>query len=72
MSLKRRVKVGHRYIGDNEPTFIIAEIGINHNGSGEIAKEMIEAAQLNSRKELLNCVFPKVNGISRGILPGEE
>ena len=44
MNSKRRVKVGNRYIGDNEPIFIIAEIGINHNGSVEIAKEMIEAA----------------------------
>lgn len=44
MNSKRRVKVGNRYIGDNEPVFIVAEIGINHNGSVEIAKEMIEAA----------------------------
>jgi N-acetylneuraminate synthase len=42
---KRRVKVGNRYIGDNQPVFIIAEIGINHNGSVDIAKKMIDAAQ---------------------------
>jgi N-acetylneuraminate synthase len=45
MNLERRVKVGNRYIGDNEPVFIVAEIGINHNGSVETAKKMIEAAQ---------------------------
>ena len=44
MNPKRRVKVGNRYIGDNEPIFIIAEIGINHNGSVDIAKKMIKAA----------------------------
>ena len=44
MNSKSKVKVGNRYIGDNEPIFIIAEIGINHNGSVEIAKKMIDAA----------------------------
>jgi N-acetylneuraminate synthase len=44
MNPERRVKVGNRFIGDNEPIFIIAEIGINHNGSVQIAKKMIEAA----------------------------
>ena len=39
-----RLKVGDRYIGDREPVYVIAEIGINHNGSLEIAKEMIEGA----------------------------
>ena len=44
MNSKSKVKVGNRYIGDNESIFIIAEIGINHNGSVEIAKKMIDAA----------------------------
>ena len=39
-----RVKVGNRYIGDGEPVYIIAEIGINHNGSMEIAKKLIDGA----------------------------
>ncbi len=44
MNKERKVKVGNRYIGDNEPVFVIAEIGINHNGSVEIAKKMIDGA----------------------------
>ncbi|MCH7774729.1 MAG: N-acetylneuraminate synthase family protein [Bacteroidetes bacterium] len=32
-------------IGDGHPTFVTAEIGINHNGSVEIAKKMIEGAK---------------------------
>ena len=39
-----RVKIGNRYIGDGEPVYIIAEIGINHNGSMEIAKKLIDGA----------------------------
>ena len=32
------IKVGSERIGDNEPCFIIAEIGINHNGDIDLAK----------------------------------
>lgn len=39
-----RVKAGNRYIGKDEPVYIIGEIGINHNGSLEIAKKMVEGA----------------------------
>ena len=40
-----RIKVDNRYIGDNEPCFIIAEIGINHNGRIDLAKKMIDVAR---------------------------
>lgn len=40
------VKIGNKYIGDGHPVYIIAEIGINHNGSLEIAKKLIDAAIL--------------------------
>lgn len=38
------VKIGNKEVGDNSPCFIIAEIGINHNGSLELAKKMIDLA----------------------------
>lgn len=40
----QRVKIGDRYIGQQEQVYIIAEIGINHNGDIEIAKQMIDGA----------------------------
>ncbi len=40
----RGVTVRGREIGDGAPVFVIAEIGINHNGSLEMAKQMIEGA----------------------------
>lgn len=43
----REIKVGNRFIGDEHPVFVIAEIGINHNGSVEIAKKMIEGAKVS-------------------------
>jgi N-acetylneuraminate synthase len=42
--MKREVKIGNRLVGDGHPVYIIAEIGINHNGDVEIAKRMIDAA----------------------------
>jgi N-acetylneuraminate synthase len=39
-----QVKIGNKLVGDGQPVFIIAEIGINHNGSLEIAKKMIDGA----------------------------
>ncbi len=38
------VKIADKFIGDNCPCFIIAEIGINHNGSVALAKKMIDIA----------------------------
>jgi N-acetylneuraminate synthase len=38
------IQVGGKTIGDGEPTFVIAEIGINHNGSLELAKQLIDSA----------------------------
>ena len=34
-----------RFIGENHPAFIIAELGQNHQGDVSIAKEMIRAAK---------------------------
>jgi N-acetylneuraminate synthase len=45
MGTKREILVGERLIGDGHPVFVIAEIGINHNGSMEIAKKIIEGAK---------------------------
>jgi len=36
-----------RYIGDNYPCFIVAEIGQNHNGDMEIAKKLIDMAAMS-------------------------
>ncbi|HEX4783102.1 MAG TPA: N-acetylneuraminate synthase family protein [Candidatus Sulfotelmatobacter sp.] len=38
------VRVGSRLIGDDQPCFIIAEIGINHNGDIDLAKRLISVA----------------------------
>jgi N-acetylneuraminate synthase len=45
--MARMVKIGRRCIGDGCPTYITAEIGVNHNGDLNIAKKMIREAFLN-------------------------
>ncbi len=38
------IRVGQHVVSDQAPAFTIAEIGINHNGSLELAKRLVEAA----------------------------
>lgn len=38
------VRIAEREIGPDHPAFVVAEIGINHNGSLETAKQLIDAA----------------------------
>jgi N-acetylneuraminate synthase len=38
------VKIGDRLIGDDQPCYILAEIGINHNGDVDLAKRLISVA----------------------------
>jgi N-acetylneuraminate synthase len=42
--MERTVKLGQRTLGDNQPTYIVAEIGINHNGDLDLAMQLIDAA----------------------------
>jgi N-acetylneuraminate synthase len=38
------IEIGDRPVGPDEPTFVIAEAGSNHNGDFELAKELIDVA----------------------------
>ena len=42
--MTREVKLGKRWVGDGHPVYIIAEVGINHNGDLDIAKQLIDSA----------------------------
>ena len=43
--MAREIRIGNRMVGDGHPVYIVAEIGINHNGDVNMAKEMIDAAK---------------------------
>jgi len=44
MQNRATIQIGRKNVGNSFPTYIIAEIGINHNGSLDIAKKLIDAA----------------------------
>ena len=81
--MKREVRVGNILVGDNNPCFIIAEIGINHNGSLKDAKRLIDMAVSNGcnavkfQKRTVDVVYskeelerprPNVFGVTNGDL----
>jgi N-acetylneuraminate synthase len=41
-----QVRIGDRWVGGAAPVYVIAEIGINHNGSIDLAKRLIDGAVL--------------------------
>src|SRR3990172_3959266 len=43
--MKRELRLGKRMVGDGHPTYIVGEIGINHNGDIEVAKQLIDLAK---------------------------
>ena len=45
VNLNSHLKIGNRLIGQGQKTFIVAEAGLNHNGSFEIAKKLIDNAK---------------------------
>ncbi len=42
--MAREMKIGDKLVGDGHPAYVIAEIGINHNGDLGIVKQMIDGA----------------------------
>jgi N-acetylneuraminate synthase len=38
------IKIGNTLVGDGHPCYVVAEIGINHNGDLKIAKKLIDVA----------------------------
>jgi len=41
---RRSVRIGNKLVGDENPTYVVAELGINHNGDPAIAKKLIDIA----------------------------
>ena len=66
------VEIGGRPVGEGHPVYVIAEIGLNHNGEVKIAKQLIDAAALAGcdavkfqKRTPELCVPPEQQGIPR-------
>jgi N-acetylneuraminate synthase len=44
--MSKEITIGNHTVGEGHPCFVVAEIGINHNGDLAIAKKLIDAAVL--------------------------
>jgi sialic acid synthase SpsE len=40
-----KIKIGSKFVGDGCPCYIVAEVGINHNGQFNLAKKLIDVAK---------------------------
>src|SRR5260221_13076913 len=60
----KTVTIGNRPVGDSQPCYVIAEIGINHNGDIDLAKRLISVAvaagcdAVKFQKRTINVVYP--------------
>lgn len=43
--MKEKIRIGDKFVGESNSSFIVAEAGSNHNGSLELGKRLIESAK---------------------------
>ena len=65
--------IGERRIDPGSPVFVIAEIGINHNGSLDVAKQLIDvAAEAEADVRISRCARPRLPPGNRSGAPGDH
>ena len=67
------IEIAGRKIGAEHPPVVIAEIGINHEGSLEVAKEMVNAAHragVEIVKHQTHIVEDEMSGAAKKVIPG--
>lgn len=67
--------IGDRKVGPNFKPLVIAEIGINHNGSIDIAKKMVDAAAragVEVVKHQTHIVEDEMSGAAKKVIPGNS
>jgi N-acetylneuraminate synthase len=67
------IEIAGRKIGLDYPPLVIAEIGINHEGSLQVAKEMVDAAHragVELVKHQTHIVEDEMSGAAKKVIPG--
>lgn len=67
------IEIAGRKIGPDYPPLVIAEIGINHEGSLQVAKEMVDAAYRAGAevvKHQTHIVADEMSGAAKKVIPG--
>jgi sialic acid synthase SpsE len=71
--MKSYIEIAGRRIGPDFPPLVIAEIGINHEGSLQVAKEMVDAAHRAGAevvKHQTHIVADEMSGAAKKVIPG--
>jgi len=71
--MKPYIQIAGRKIGEDYPPLVIAEIGINHEGSLETAKEMVDAAHragVEMIKHQTHIVEDEMSSEAKNVIPG--
>lgn len=69
------IEISGRKIGLDYPPLVIAEIGINHEGSLKVAKEMVDAAQragVEVVKHQTHIVEDEMSCVAKHVIPGNS
>ncbi len=67
------IDIAGRKVGLDFPPLVIAEIGINHEGSLEVAKQMVDAAAragVEVVKHQTHIVEDEMSGVAKTVIPG--
>lgn len=67
------MKIENRIIGKDYPPLVIAEIGINHEGSLDVAKKMVDAAASSGAeiiKHQTHIVEDEMSPVAKEVIPG--
>nr|WP_204501891.1 N-acetylneuraminate synthase [Aquibacillus albus] len=70
---KPYIQIGNRKIGEEYAPLVIAEIGINHEGSLEVAKEMVDAAYSSGAeiiKHQTHVIEDEMSKEAKRVIPG--
>jgi N-acetylneuraminate synthase len=73
--MKPFITIAGRKIGHDYPPLVIAEIGINHEGSLAVAKEMVDAAHragIEVVKHQTHIVEDEMSGAAKKVIPGNS
>jgi N-acetylneuraminate synthase len=71
--MKPYIEIAGRKIGPDYPPLVIAEIGINHEGSLQVAKEIVDAAHRTGAevvKHQTHIVADEMSGAAKKVIPG--
>lgn len=67
------MQIGNRLVGSDHPPLVVAEIGINHNGSLEIAKQMVDSAKragVEVIKHQTHIISDEMSAAAKKVIPG--